>query len=184
MNKTLEFYISGMLVALAIGVLAFVTLSHPAYGASTQVPGVTLHIINPPSETQDFYTFFNATTTTATSTTAAGTQDPGFMRIGGAKDVIFYFSRGDTKGTGNSGSTLFKVQVTPDGLNWFDYNELGQITTSQTADVFYTRVGTSTISAATSTLQYAMEDIDYYGVRCIAVRTTDGEASCKASASF
>lgn len=154
------------------------------HGASVLIPGITLHTITPPVETQDFYTFFSATTTSATSTNISTTNGPGFLRIGGAHDVVFFFSRGDTKGTGNSGSSLFKVQVTPDGVNWFDYNELGQIIDTYSANTFFTRVGTSTISAATSTLQYAMEDISYYGARCITVRTTDGEASCKAVASF
>lgn len=175
-----------MLALLILGVLFAAALSNvpKALGASTQVPGITLHTINPPQDTQDFYTFFVATTTTATSTTAASSQDPGFLRIGGAKDVVFFFSRGDTKGTGNSGSSAFKVQVTPDGTNWFDYSELGFVSTSTTADLFFARVASATIGAATSTVQYAMEDISYYGARCIAVRTTDGESSCKAVASF
>lgn len=173
-----------LLIGLMAAGIALSFISSRAYGASSQVPGVTLHFINPPQETQDYYTFFNATTTTATSTNAASTQDPGFLRIGGAKDVLFYFTRGDATGHGNSGSTRFLVQVTPDGINWYDYQELGQIAVSQTADVFYTRVSSTTIAAATSTLQFAMEDIDYYGVRCIAVKVTDGEATCKAMANF
>lgn len=172
-----------ILVVLALAA-AVAFMSPAVYGASSQVPGVTIHTINPPQDTQDFYTFFIATTTTATSTSASSTQDPGFLRIGGAKDVLFYFSRGDLTGHGNSGSTAFKVQVTPDGTNWFDYNELGLIGVSATADTFFARVASVTISAATSTVQYAMEDIAYYGVRCIATKTTDGEATCKATAGF
>lgn len=179
------FFLGLIATVVLVFAVAFLTIEvKSTLGASTQVPGVTLHTINPPKETQDFYTFFVATTTTATSTTAASSQDPGFMRVGGATDVVFFFSRGDTKGTGNTGSSVFKVQVTPDGVNWFDYNELGQVSTSTTADLFFNRVASSTIAAATSTLQYAMEDISYYGARCIAVRTTDGESTCKAVATF
>ncbi len=176
--STITLFLAAFLLA------GYIMLTPHVFGASTQVPGVTLHTVNPPAGTQDFYTFFSATTTNATSTTAASSQDPGFLRIGGAADVMFFFSRGDTKGTGNAGSSLFKVQVTPDGVNWFDYNELGQIINTPDANTFFTRVGSTTISAATSTLQYAMEDISYYGVRCITVRATDGEASCKAVANF
>lgn len=155
-----------------------------ADAASNQVPGITTHTISPPKDTQDYYTFFVATTTTATSTNGATSNNPGFMRIDGATDVVFFFSRGDTKGTGNAGSSLFKVQVTPDGVNWFDYNELGQITDTYKADTFFTRQGTTTISAATSTQMWVMEDNSFYGARCITVRTTDGEATCKAVATF
>lgn len=182
---TIKQYLLGSIIVIALLFGAtFFTSARISFGASTQVPGVTLHFIIPTPETQDYYTFFTATTTTATSTTAAGSNDPGFMKIAGAKDVDFYFSRGDTKGTGNSGSTQFKIQVTPDGVNWFDYNELGQVTFSVTDNQFYTRSGTTTISAATSTQLWAMEDIAYYGVRCIAIRATDGEASCSATANY
>lgn len=173
---------SGLVIALFAAMALFTT---HAFGLSVQVPGVTDHTINPPLETMDYYTFFTATTTTATSTTASSPQDPGYLRIGGAKDVLFYFSRGDTKGTGNSGSSIFKVQVTPDrGLTWYDYNELGQVTISSTDNAFYTRQGTTTISAATSTQMWAMEDINFYGVRCIVQRITDGESTCTAAATF
>lgn len=186
MTFTQKYFALITLTVLAIGLMVFAFLAavHQAYGASTQVPGITLHTMNQPDGYQDLYTFFSATTTTATSTNAATAQDPGFLRLAGVQDVIFFFSRGDTKGTGNSGSSVFKVQVTPDGTTWVDYNELGQITVSPTADMFETRVGTTTISAATSTVMYAMEDISYLGVRCITVRTTDGEATCKAVAQY
>lgn len=180
-----RFLYAGIIVfAALLGIFFSLSHSPKAQGASTTVPGITLHTINPPELTQDYYTFFTATTTSATSTTVVGPNGPGFLRIGGAKDVIFFFTRGDTKGTGNSGSSTFSVQVTPDGTNWFNYTELGQVQQSGGADAFYARTGTSTISAATSTLQYAMEDISYYGVRCIAARVTDGESSCSATANF
>lgn len=184
--KTIIAACSFLLASVLLAVFIHFTAPHAAFGAvpSTQVPGVTLHFISQPKETQDFYTFFVATTTTATSTNAASAQDPGYFRIAGATDVIFYFSRGDTKGTGNSGSSVFKVQVSPDGTNWFDYNELGQVINTTTADAYFTRAISASIPSGTSTVQWAMDDLDYYAVRCITVRTTDGEASCKATATF
>ncbi len=133
---------------------------------------------------------FYATTTTATSTNIAawtnslGQIDKGYFVIAGAEDVLFYFTRGDQTGVGNSGSTRFSVQVSPDGTNWFDYAELGQITTSNTADGYFTRVGTTTLPAGTSTQMWIMDDLNYYAVRCIVVKVTDGEGSCKASANW
>lgn len=182
---TIRQYLLGsfIIIALLFGAILF-SSARISFGASTSIPGVSFHFIVPTPETQDYYTFFIATTTTATSTNVISTQDPGFMKIAGAKDVDFYFSRGDTKGTGNSGSSIFRVQVTPDGVNWFNYDELGQVTVSYTDNAFYTRQGTTTISAATGTQMWAMEDIAYYGVRCITVRATDGEASCTATANY
>jgi hypothetical protein len=143
---------------------------------------ISFAVPTPSAGTYQNFQFFSATTTTATSTNITG--GGGYFIVAGAKDVTLYFSRGDTHGVGNTGNTQFKVQVTPDGQNWFDYNELGAVTISSTGDQFYTRVGTSTISAATSTLMYAMEDIGFYAIRCIAVKTTDGESTCRASAVF
>jgi hypothetical protein len=112
-------------------------------------PGITAVVSNPNPDYSRAYTFFVATTTTATSTTQANSNDPGFFIIAGMNTVNFFFSRGDATGHGNSGSTIFKVQVSPDGVTWFDYNELGQITNTATADAYFARVGSATISAAT-----------------------------------
>lgn len=194
MNISHKQIVPAALIAGAMLLLALVILLKPlhfAYG------DVTTHEPTPVGDFQT-YTFFAtstnqvffATTTTATSTNinswtnSKGEIDKGFFNVKGAKDVIFYFSRGDTSGNGNAGNTQFKVQVSPDGTNWFDYQELGLIQQSGGADVFFARTGTSTITAATSTVMAAMEDLDFYAVRCIAVKTTDGEASCKATAQF
>lgn len=120
-----------------------------------------------------------ATSTTATSTNITG--GGGYFKIAGANHVSFQFSRGDTTGQGNSGNTVFKVQVTPDGTTWLDYNTLLQNSATSTDRQ---SVASVTISAATSTVVTYMENLGFYGVRCIAVETTDGEHTCKASADF
>src|SRR5262245_10072309 len=65
------------------------------------------------------FSFFNATTTNATSTNGAG----GYFKIAGAKNVELYFSRGGATGP-NTGSSRFSIQVSPDGSSWYDYNDL------------------------------------------------------------
>lgn len=120
------------------------------------------------------YTFFNATTTTATSTnTDTGT----YLNIANAEKVTFEFGRGDTTGQGNTGTSTFNVQVTPDGTNWFDYANLVSATSSETTA--YNRFATE---AATTTDFFSMDLINdmWEGVRCIVNETTDGEHTCKA----
>lgn len=126
-------------------------------------------------------TLLNATTTTATSTNITG--GGGYMQINGAKKVTFYFSRGDTNGTGNTGNTNFRLQVTRDGDTWEYFNKLVQNLATSTDP---TSLSSVTISAATSTVVASM-DLQYdtfYAVRCIAVETTDGQHTCKANAEF
>lgn len=167
-------YASAVLAVALLGI-AFLTHTAPVHGEVNFSQKAD-------SESYQTYNFFTATTTSATSTNLTG--GGGYMIVAGAHDVIFYFGRGDTRGTGNSGSSRFNVQVSPDGTNWYDYNELGQVTISQDANSFFVRQGTTTIAAATSTTMWAMEDNSYYAVRCITVRVTDGEATCRASATF
>lgn len=142
---------------------------------------VSFSVATQPSHTYKYFTFFNATTTTATSTNT--TDGGGYFVIAGAQRVTFFFSRGDTSGQGNSGSTNFKIQVTPDGVNWFDYKTLYQNTASST---YGFTASSETISAATSTTIDYMDGTKntFYAARCIAVETTDGEHTCKASADF
>lgn len=128
----------------------------------------------------DYFTFFSATTTTATSTNTS--DGGGAFMIAGAKNVNLFFSRGATAGP-NAGSTIFKIQISPDGSTWYDYNAL--MATAVTAGaVDRPLVGTSSIAAATSTTIFKMADLGYYAIRCIAVETTDGEHTCKAEAEF
>jgi len=152
------------------------------------------------------YTFFAtstvqtvfATSTSATSTSITswvndkGEIDNGYFVIAGAKEVNLLFKRGDaTFGGGNTGTTTFKIQVTQDATNWYDYNQLQRITTTTTGDTYFTRVASTNsgasdtnVGAATSTILYKMDDLGWFGVRCIVVEETDGEHSCQATASY
>jgi hypothetical protein len=122
------------------------------------------------------YTFFSATTTSATST--ATTDGTGAFKVVGAKKLHFYFSR--AWGAGNSGSSKFEVEVSPDGTNWYDFGRLLLIDASQTAS------STVWISAATSTVQASLdlEDTTFHSVRCQVVEVTDGSHTCAASIEF
>jgi len=125
------------------------------------------------------YTFFTATTTTATSTNTTG--GGGYFSIAGARSVVMYFSRGDTTGQGNSGSTNFKVEVSPDGSTWFLYNTLSQNLATSTDQ---TTLSSITVPAGTSTVATYLQNLGFFAIRCIAVETTDGEHTCKASATY
>lgn len=125
------------------------------------------------------YSFFSGTTTSATSTNT--TDGGGSFLIAGAKYVNLYFSR--AFGGGNSGSTQFRIQVTPNGTDWYDYNAL-ILDGITPGNVDRAIVGTSTISAATTTIRAKMEDLGFYAIRCIALETTDGSHTCAAEAEF
>jgi hypothetical protein len=124
-----------------------------------------------------------ATTTNATSTDITpfwdsnGRLDTGMAHIAGAKRVTLYFTRGST--SANAGSSTFKIQVTPDGTNWYDYNKLIQntATTSQNTSVASVAItGTSTVITSLD-LFYD----NFYGIRCNVRIATDGTALCKAT---
>lgn len=159
--KNIKYFLAGLVALLVLGV-----------GVASA--SITFKSATGPVGTYEVNTLLTATTTTATSTNLTG--GGGYQVIAGAKDVVFYFSRGDTTGTGNSGSTNFKVQVSPDGDLWYDYNTLVQNSATST-DI--TTLSSVTISAATSTVITYPQEIGFYAVRCISVETTDGEASCR-----
>lgn len=165
-NKYLGF---GLLLAAILATGALLAVAQQVYAGSTY---------DKPTPVDNYvdHTFFTATTTTATSTNAADLPDR-TLRVDGADDVVLYFGRGDTKGTGNSGSTVFKVQTSRDGSEWFDYNTLllNSATSSPTSFAFVT------LPAGTSTVQARMQYNGYHFIRCISVETTDGEATCRAS---
>jgi len=125
-----------------------------------------------------------ATTTTATSTNQAAYFDTngryidGTLDIRGANKVVMYFQRGGIVAA-NTGSTTFKVQVTPDGTNWYDFTKLIQATST-------TVQPTATIDAATSTLYYSLDltTSAFLKLRCITVETTDGEHACAGYAEY
>lgn len=131
------------------------------------------------------YSFFTATTTTAVSTNiipafdANGKYDDGALDIRGAESATFYFSRGGATGA-NTGKTVFTVEGSPDGTNWYAISRL--IGT----DVSATATSTVTIAAATSTVPYSV-DLTYHNfkkLRCKATETTDGDHGCRATISW
>lgn len=185
-------------LAVVLGSYALYVVTDQAFGKVTSSSTVSVNTYNT-------YTFFatsttqysgsaatgyvgsTATTTTATSTNiipyidSNGVYDNGSLDIRGAKRVTMYFSR--AWGAGNTGSTNFKVQVTPNGTDWYDFNKLVQNLATSTSP---TTLSSVTISAATSTTVASLdlENDAFQAVRCIAVVTTDGANSCSASVSF
>lgn len=136
----------------------------------------------------NFATTTNATSTAITQWTDSNGQiDKGFFPIAGAKRVSFFFKRGDTTGQGNSGSTNYRVQVSPtcspSESDWLYYNKLVQNSATSTD---LTTLSSVTISAATSTTVASMqlENDTFCAARVTVVETTDGEHSVKASADF
>lgn len=190
---------------ILIGLLAVVLGSYALYAMSQQTYGAV--VLDDPANANAYrtYEFFAsttaatgavsstvvATTTTATSTNITAFYDNTYGRyvngafdIRGAKKVTMYFSRGDTTGQGNTGTTVFKVQGTKDGTNWTDIQQLVSATSTSVSNALVQ--STAFITAATSTLVFGL-DLDYVSykeIRCVVVETTDGEHSCAASAQF
>lgn len=158
-----------------IATMIFVTL-FVIIAFATGVFGAVSFQDNTKTQAYEYHSLLAATTTTATSTNISG--GGGYAVIAGAKKVTAYFSRGGTAGA-NTGSTLFKIQVSPEGSTWQDWGKLVQSTSTVTQT-------TAAITAATSTLLYGV-DIDqeaFYGIRCVAVETTDGEHTCAVGVEF
>lgn len=131
-----------------------------------------------------------ATTTSAVSTSiipyfdSEGRLDNGTLDIRGAEQVTVFFSRGGATGP-NTGSSLFKIQVTPDGSRWLDYKDLRTIDAEIGANSVYgTRTGSSTIAAATSTTMFTMDAKGFRAIRCHVTETTDGEHACAAAVQY
>lgn len=163
--------ILGLVLLLAV---AWIAVENPAFAAS--------QTDSRPTEEARYktYTFFTATTTSATST-SDGT--PG-MDIKGATGVTLYFSRADSGG--NTGTSTFSVQVSPDeGTTWYNFSKLISNTTN-TSSQDLTRVASVDIVAATSSTMVSMdlENDAFSRVRCIVVEGTDGSHTCSASAEF
>jgi hypothetical protein len=174
-DKSLTYFLAGAVIVAAMGVIAL--FSGQLFAA------VNTDVTTQPEKHFIRHTFFTATTTTATSTNAAifGNKQ---LRIAGAKKVNFYLSRGDTTGQGNTGTSRFEIQVTPDGDNWYAFNKLIQNVGTSTADI--TVPSTISITAATSTVIVGL-DLRYdsfYAARCVVNETTDGEHTCTATAEF
>lgn len=165
-------------IGLSIGAALVLVLSIMYFTTGT-VFGMTIgNFVNKTTGYTEYYTFLNATTTTATSTNNA--IGDGAFKIAGAKNVNVFFSRGGAT-SANTGSTLFKVQVSPDNVTWYDYN----VMTANVATTTYPTAQSSfTISAATSTTIAKLRDLGWYSMRVIVVETTDGEHTVRASAEF
>ena len=158
-------------IALLILAMLFATVTYAA---------VTAKYVNQATGFSQNYTFFSATTTSATSTNVVNANDPGFLVVTGAKRVDFYFTHGGVATT-STGTSTFSVQVSPDGLNWFNFGRLTQATSTNLQP-------NASIVGATSTQMFGLDlrTDAFYGVRCIVVEGTntgasgDGEHTCKA----
>jgi hypothetical protein len=124
-----------------------------------------------------------STTTTAFSTSIIGYNDSngridsGKILIAGARNVEWYFGRAGVNG--NQGTSVFTVEVSPDGTNWYSFGKLQQSTST-------TFQASAIITAATTTLTFGM-NLDYDNflyARCKVTETTDGEHSCSATVQF
>ena len=137
------------------------------------------------------YAFFKGTSTTtvagltgATSTNATTTNDAGFFNISGAKRVEVFFQHGGIATT-STGTSTFSVQVSPDGVNWYNFGRLVSSTSSTP-----TIQPSSLLPAATSTEMYGLDlrTDAFYGLRCIiyfaGTSGTAGENSCSAYAEY
>ena len=174
-----------MLVAFIMAAMFFA-------GASAIYAGVTERFsANNVKELQN-YTFFSATTTSATSTNLS--DGGGYLPVVGAKKVVMYFQRGGVTNL-NVGTSTFRVQGSPDGTTWYDFGNFKSATSStQTAYPQDAQFGgqvqiSKSITAGgngTSTVPVALDltNFSFRGIRCIVVETTDGEHTCKGSAEF
>ena len=178
---------------LIIGIIIVAVLGLGFLFRSVVFGEISKDIAIPSSHFQNYNFFasttgmtYYATTTSATSTsmtaywTTDGRKDNGYLVIAGAEKVTFFFKRGDTTGQGNAGSSVFRVQVSDDGSTWQDFNRLKSATTSVTTTI------NEVVLTGTTTVMSSL-DLDYdsfYAARCIVREATDGEHSCRASASW
>lgn len=168
----------------------FILQTRPVFGNITN---------NVPSKVGRFQqnTFFASTTgqiSFATTTSATSTNilpwtdsnnliDNGYFVVAGARHVDFYFSR--DAGTGqNQGSSVFKVQGTPDGTNWYDITKLVQNTPTSTTPATLSSITIGPAATSTVIVGLDMVNFNFYAVRCIAIITTDGSNKCSATADF
>lgn len=119
----------------------------------------------------------NATSTTATSTNSSVATDQK-VRLDGAKQATFSFSR--TGNNGNAGASKFEVEVSQDGSTWVDFPRLYLLDTAKTAS------STVWIIAATTTVMASMDlEVNAFRfARCQVVEVTDGEHSCSVSVEY
>ena len=153
-----------------------------------------------PGDLYQTYTFFAsstsqtnyATSTNATSTNIAawtdsnGRVDNGYAIIAGAKRVTFELIRGDVFGGGNTGTSTFQIQVSPNGSDWYYWGKWVENASSTIGFTTrsYTTPGISLMG--TSTLLVSMDTtVDtFFAARCIVVELVDGSHACKVHTSF
>ena len=169
---------------IAIGVATILALF---IALTVHADSITTPILEAPGVTPNLYRhaelFATSTTdTTLYATTTDATSSPYY--ITGANRVTFYFSRSGTF-SANTGTSTFKVEVSPDGTNWFAYDKLFWTNQSGTTTTM-TRVTQVGITAATTTKMSSMDlaDDSIYAVRCIVVEGTDGEHGCAIAVDF
>lgn len=98
------------------------------------------------------------------------------VNIAGAEKVTFAFTRADH----GSGSSAFKVQVSVDGENFFDFNSLIEDQTNTNAQT-KERATTITLSADGTTIaSMDLEHHHFLEMKVVATETTDGTHTAKA----
>lgn len=169
------------LLLTAVGVMAVVVVLS-FFGLKHIEAATTFNVSVLPNHSYKNFTFFNATTTTATSTNVS--DGGSYLVINGARKVTMYFTHGGTATTSTTGAR-FTVQTTKDGVIWDNFSKLIGPDLSSTATSSYA------IQGATSTAPVGLDlsDDTFYAIRCIATEyagalATDGEHTCSASVEF
>ena len=183
---------------LGYGIIAIaVALLSIALVVSVRRADANITAQNPtPTSVLQTYTFFASTTSQtnfATSTSATSTDisawtdtngriDNGYALLAGVKKATFEFSRSVVPGGTNNGSTTFQVQVTPNGTDWYYWDRWVQSATTTNPGLAKTYTSTAGFRmGGTSTEMVSMDLTNdaFYGARCIATETTDGQHGCK-----
>ncbi len=167
MTNSLKYFIPAGIVLFALAL--FVTIASGA---------VTFSVPNKVNQT-DLVPLLTATSTIGQATSTNITGGGGYAVIAGARRVALYFSRSAT--STNNGSSLFSVQVSPDGSTWLDYSTLEQNSATTTYPAVIASVS---IPSGTSTVVTYMRYLGPYAVRCIATITQDGANTCKVQVTY
>lgn len=145
------------------------------------------------------YTFFAtstnqttfATTTSATSTNilawvdSNGRVDIGSANLAGAKKATFEFKRADDLSS-NTGKSTFRVQVSPDGSNWYYWGKWVENASSTLGFTNKTYAVTAFDVTGTTTVTVSMDltNDTFSSARCLVQEATDGAHSCKVNISY
>ncbi len=203
LQKNTQLVLAALVGVIALAVLMTINVMHARGALTNDQPAI--------ANQYRTYEFFQSSTTAsvmngviATSTGTAistnftsfydqnGVLNDGTLDIRGVKKVSLFFTRGGAFGANGIGTTTFTVEVSPDfGTTWYSYTKLVQSTSTSVSNTMTQPnaiIGdTSGIAAdATSTLRFSM-DLSTEGfskMRCKAVTTVDGSASCMAAATY